>query len=524
MGVGAADDDPPASAGRLAEKVVNLRIFEDADGKMNRSLGETGGEALVVSQFTLYADTRKGRRPSWTDAALPDVAEPAVEAFARALEAAGVRVGRGVFGAHMRVELVNDGPVTILLDGLRPGGRRAAVTMAPSCTWRSSRTTRTPRTAGCSRPKAARRRWSSTRDSRPSGSRPCSTPRRSGRWRSWPRTVTPTTSARRRPSAATELPLYIHKDDELALTDPVAWGAGFPVARRAARAGAPVSDGDVIDAAGFELSVVHTPGHTPGSVCFQTGELLFTGDLVFKGTIGRYDFPNSSEEAMRASLRRFLTLPDSLDVLPGHLERHHRRHGTRHQPVPGRPGLTPVDLSPPRGTQDFLPPESDRLLALYDAAHRAASSFGYRYVETPTFEATDLFARSSGETSDVVSKEMYTFEDRGGRSVTLRPEGTAAVVRAYLANAHDLPTPFKALLRGDALPVRPAAEGAAARVPDVRHRGARRGRSRRPTSRSSRPATCCCASCEAGGRARRASSSSSTASATRCAAPRTGSS
>jgi D-tyrosyl-tRNA(Tyr) deacylase len=117
VGVGAADDDPATAAGRLAAKVVHLRIFEDAEGKMNRSLGETGGEALVVSQFTLYADTRKGRRPSWTDAAIPDVAEPAVEAFARELEAAGVRVGRGVFGAHMRVELVNDGPVTILLEG-----------------------------------------------------------------------------------------------------------------------------------------------------------------------------------------------------------------------------------------------------------------------------------------------------------------------------------------------------------------------------------------------------------------------
>jgi D-aminoacyl-tRNA deacylase len=117
VGVGAEDDDPAAAAARLAEKVVHLRIFEDDEGKMNRSLAETGGEALVVSQFTLYADIRKGRRPSWTDAALPDVAEPAVEAFARALEAAGVRVGRGVFGAHMRVELVNDGPVTILLEG-----------------------------------------------------------------------------------------------------------------------------------------------------------------------------------------------------------------------------------------------------------------------------------------------------------------------------------------------------------------------------------------------------------------------
>ena len=117
VGVGAADADPQTTAGRLAEKVINLRIFEDADGKMNRSLAETDGEALVVSQFTLYADTRKGRRPSWTGAALPDAAEPAVEAFASALETRGVRVGRGVFGAHMRVELVNDGPVTILIEG-----------------------------------------------------------------------------------------------------------------------------------------------------------------------------------------------------------------------------------------------------------------------------------------------------------------------------------------------------------------------------------------------------------------------
>jgi len=118
-----------------------------------------------------------------------------------------------------------------------------------------------------------------------------------------------------------ELPFYIHKDDELALTDPAAWGAGYPAPVRRPERVHPVSDGDVIDAAGFELVVIHTPGHTPGSVCFRTGELLFTGDLVFKGTVGRYDFPNSSEEAMQASLRRFLTLPDALDVLPGHLER-----------------------------------------------------------------------------------------------------------------------------------------------------------------------------------------------------------
>ena len=102
-----------------------------------------------------------------------------------------------------------------------------------------------------------------------------------------------------------------------------------------------------------------------------------------------------------------------------------------------------MELTPPRGTQDVLPPQSEKLLALHDAAHRVATSFGYGYVETPTFERTELFARSSGESSDVVTKEMYEFIDRGGRSVTLRPEGTAPVVRAYLAKAHDLATPFR---------------------------------------------------------------------------------
>jgi hydroxyacylglutathione hydrolase len=118
-----------------------------------------------------------------------------------------------------------------------------------------------------------------------------------------------------------ELPFYIHKDDELALTDPQAWGAGYP----APPPGRPgevrtLSDGDVIDAAGLELEVIHTPGHTPGSVCFRFDRSVLSGDLVFAGSIGRYDFPNSSEDAMLASLRRFLKLPDDVEVLPGHLQ------------------------------------------------------------------------------------------------------------------------------------------------------------------------------------------------------------
>lgn len=103
-----------------------------------------------------------------------------------------------------------------------------------------------------------------------------------------------------------------------------------------------------------------------------------------------------------------------------------------------------MDLKPPRGTQDFLPPAGGRMRALYDRAAALARAYGYRYVETPVFEHTELFSRTSGESSDIVIKEMYTFTDRGGRQVTLRPEGTAPVMRAYLNRMHDLPSPFKA--------------------------------------------------------------------------------
>jgi D-tyrosyl-tRNA(Tyr) deacylase len=114
--LGVARDDDAAAAERLAGKVARLRIFENDDGKFSRSLLEVDGASLVVSQFTLIADTRKGNRPSFTDAARPEQAESLYERFCAALEAAGVPVERGIFGARMLVELANDGPVTILLE------------------------------------------------------------------------------------------------------------------------------------------------------------------------------------------------------------------------------------------------------------------------------------------------------------------------------------------------------------------------------------------------------------------------
>jgi D-aminoacyl-tRNA deacylase len=115
--LGVARNDGEATAERIAEKVARLRIFENEDGKFDRSVLDTGGAALVVSQFTLIADTAKGNRPSFANAAAPDDAERLYEAFCSALRDLGVRVETGSFGARMRVELVNDGPVTIVLDG-----------------------------------------------------------------------------------------------------------------------------------------------------------------------------------------------------------------------------------------------------------------------------------------------------------------------------------------------------------------------------------------------------------------------
>ena len=114
VGIGA--HDRPEEVTRLAQKVVHLRIFEDHEGKMNRSLEQTGGEVLIVPQFTLYGKTSRGRRPSWIEAAPPQAAAERVEAFAVALEALGIKVRRGAFQEHMEVELVNDGPVTLLLE------------------------------------------------------------------------------------------------------------------------------------------------------------------------------------------------------------------------------------------------------------------------------------------------------------------------------------------------------------------------------------------------------------------------
>ncbi len=114
--LGITHDDAPAQAQWLAEKVATLRIFSDEQGKMNRDVGEVGGSLLIVSQFTLYGDARKGRRPSFIEAAGPEHAIPLYEAFINAVKALGLATATGRFGAMMQIELINDGPVTLMVD------------------------------------------------------------------------------------------------------------------------------------------------------------------------------------------------------------------------------------------------------------------------------------------------------------------------------------------------------------------------------------------------------------------------
>ena len=114
--LGVSKEDTKDEARWLAKKIAGLRIFEDSAGKLNLSLGEIGGAVLLISQFTLYGSAKKGRRPSFTDAASRELAEPLVDFFAKELRSLGLEVGLGVFGAHMLVEIHNDGPVTLLLE------------------------------------------------------------------------------------------------------------------------------------------------------------------------------------------------------------------------------------------------------------------------------------------------------------------------------------------------------------------------------------------------------------------------
>ena len=191
--------------------------------------------------------------------------------------------------------------------------------------------------------------------------------------------------------------------------------------------------------------MIGTPGHSPDHVTYSIAEekAIFSGDVLFQGSIGRTDLPGADHPTLMASIAKLLdTLPGETGVLPGHMQPTTLERGAREQPVPARTGVS-KRFQTPRGTYDVLPETAlarDRLEA---TARKIFERAGYGRIETPTFEATELFARGVGEATDVVQKEMFSFGDEED-SYTLRPEGTAPVVRSYMEHGmHKLPQPVK---------------------------------------------------------------------------------
>ncbi len=257
-------------------------------------------------------------------------------------------------------------------------------------------------------------------------------------------------------------PAYIHPEDRVMLTDPIkgfgprlaqlAMSAVFREPRQVVELD---RDGDKIDLGGFTVTVDHTPGHTRGSVVFRvaatpggqersdvansTGqeELAFTGDTLFKQSVGRTDlWGGSGRDLLTSIVSKLLVLDDDHRGTTWPWPEVHDRRRASHQPIPRRT-LDVSEFQAPKGIPDYLPPDSAQFVAVRDGLLDAARRAGYGHVELPIFEDTALFARGVGESTDVVSKEMYSFADRGDRSVTLRPEGTAGVVRAVIEHGLD---------------------------------------------------------------------------------------
>jgi glyoxylase-like metal-dependent hydrolase (beta-lactamase superfamily II) len=250
-----------------------------------------------------------------------------------------------------------------------------------------------------------------------------------------------------------DIPAYLHPADSGMLADPARWhgpalaplitGVRLPDPSDVR----PLDDGAVLSLAGVELTVRHAPGHTQGSVVFSLdlgsefdgAPGLLAGDVLFAGSVGRVDLPGGSWEAMLVSLRDVvLPLTTRRWCCPATARR--RRSAASGPPTPTwrRPPPAPSGtvacerLTAPRAPSTSCRRTPARFLAVRDTLTAPLRRAGYGYVETPVFEETAVFSRGVGESTDVVTKEMYTFDDRGGRSLTLRPELTAGLMRAFI--------------------------------------------------------------------------------------------
>ena len=203
---------------------------------------------------------------------------------------------------------------------------------------------------------------------------------------------------------------------------------------------------ETLELAGITFETLRVPGHSPAHLAFAADGCLFSGDVLFAGSVGRTDLPGADWDLLEASIATLLDrFPPETAGLSGPRARHDARGRARLEPVPRRASGHPtVKIEAPRGTHDVLPSEQPLWQRVTGEAEQLCALYGYRRIQTPVFEHTELFERTSGAGSDVVQKEMYTFEDKGGRSLTLRPEATAPICRAYVQHGlHREPQPQK---------------------------------------------------------------------------------
>ena len=207
-----------------------------------------------------------------------------------------------------------------------------------------------------------------------------------------------------------------------------------------------LNGGETLELAGITFDVLSVPGHSPAHLAYAAEDALFSGDVLFAGGVGRVDLPGGDWDTLLDSIRMLgERFPPETDRLLRPRPADDPRRRARAQPVPRRaPRRPPVKFEAPRGTHDILPSQQPLWRRATGEIERLCALYGYRPIQTPVFEDTGLFARTSGQGSDIVQKEMYSFEDRGGRPLTLRPEGTAPICRAYLEHGmHREPQPVK---------------------------------------------------------------------------------
>ena len=248
----------------------------------------------------------------------------------------------------------------------------------------------------------------------------------------------------------TGAPVYM-ADGERALLENLRAFAPSTVSVRPYSPDVTLFGGESIDVAGLAFDVLSVPGHSPAHVAYHADDCLFSGDVLFAGSVGRADLPGADWETLLASIRMLVeTLSARNGRLSGARADHDARGRARAEPVPRRAsrGAHRVSRAPrierPRGTHDVIPAEQPLWRRVTSEIERLCELYGYRPITTPVFEDTALFERTSGAGSDVVQKEMYTFTDRSDRSLTLRPEGTAPICRAYVEHGlHREPQPAK---------------------------------------------------------------------------------